>query len=552
MNTEPTLRYGGRQVSHRRDHAGSMRNTVAIVRSQQVVGNVDGTQTMIRHILTASILLVGTLTGLSAQAPEYTLLLPVYTDEGTYRGDYDIGRSVVSAGGEVRYGIGYPQMISSLGVREYGPVAVSDGAGGTLVIYTIEHVDSANAGDTDILIQRINAEGENLWDDSLTGPVRFLADSPNLERNAAAIPIDGGVLVVYEIEYTSGDFEGDVDIAARFIRGADHDLSEESVWVASSDRREERPQLVRSAGSTVVVFERGRDSSVVTSGDIIATRIEDNGTKGWYGGIPEVPVASSAYGEKDVAVAADGRGGLYLAYELWYATGDRGGDVDIIAQHLDPNGQRLWVDPARPPVVASSRKAFERNPSIAVDSTGPVIAYEIVESSGHGSSHPVSAIGVQRMDSAGQGVWNGGTRSTVVQAKHRIGVAPRLLSDDQDGTYVIFDGIDSITGDRDVYAQHVTRDGRISWNRENAIPVFYGPMPEVLIGALPDTRGGVVVFAAEVPVYRTEGSAPRDTAVIAHRLDRMGEHTWGIGENNLLVSRTILGEHPPVVTVVGN
>ena len=41
----------------------------------------------------------------------------------------------------------------------------------------IDDVDSANVGDTYILIQRINAVGENLWNDSLTGPLRFLADS---------------------------------------------------------------------------------------------------------------------------------------------------------------------------------------------------------------------------------------------------------------------------------------------------------------------------------------------------------------------------------------
>lgn len=495
-------------------------------------------------------LFAGGLQQIHAQAPEYTLLLPVYTDEGSYVGDYDLGRSVVSAAGEVRYGLHRPQILAQLGVREYAPTAVSDGTGGMILFYTIEHVDSANSGDTDILLRRVDSDGKDLWDDSVTGAVRFLADSPNLERNPVAIPIDNGILIVYEIEYTSGEFRGDVDIAARFLRGGDHELSDESLWIASSDRRETAPQVVRSRGASIVIFERLSATPGTEGGDIIAVRVSDDGQKGWTGGSPEVSVAGSSHEEGSPAITSDGQGGVYVAYELRYVSGDKEGDIDVIAQHLDGEGRRMWTDPIRPPIVASSNRALERKPAVSADSTGLVVAFEIISTETAGS-HPNSAIGLQRLDTAGQALWNRGTRSTVVSAKHRIGLSPHLVTDLQGGRYVLFDGIDTITGDRDVFAQHADSDGALSWNRENAVPVFYGPMPERLIDAREDGNGGVVVFAAEIPVYRTESSEPRDTTIIAHRLNRFGEHTWGIGENNLLVTQAILGEYPPVLVSLG-
>lgn len=488
----------------------------------------------------------------AAQPEAYTLLLPVFTDQGTYQGDYDIARAVVTSGGELRVGAYRPEVLARLGVREYSPTAVPDGSGGMYLIYTIEHSDSANRGDTDILIRRIDRDGEDVWNDSITGAVRFLADSPHREKNPVAVRFDDALLIAWEIEYTSGEFHGDVDIAARLIPLGEPFSEGTSLWIANSDRAERRLQLLPVTSGAIALFERGTTDEADPSGDIVAVRIAPDGSTGWSGSGPETLVAGSPHGEGNFTAVADPAGTVTVAYEIRYLSGTKAGDIDIVAQRIDHTGQRLWIDPERPPLVASSNRALERNPSISSDSSGIVIGFEIVATDRPDGATPNSVIGVQRIDTAGRTVWNQGSRSTVVPAKHRIGVAPRVRPDMHGGTFVIFDGIDTITGDRDVFAQHLTADGALSWNQEQAMPVFFGPMPEGLIAAESDGQGGVVVIAAEIPVYRTESAEPRDTTIIGHRLDRFGAHSWGIGENNLIITSAILGEHPPVVVTLGN
>ncbi len=498
-----------------------------------------------------SLLFLFSTGALYAQTTAYTLLLPVYTDAGEYSGDYDIGRASITIDGRITAGALKPEMVSTLAVREYTPEGIPDGAGGMYLAYTIEHVDSANAGDTDLLIRRIDAKGKDIWSDTTDNPVRFVAESSHLERAPHLIATSDGVIVVYEIEYRDGQYAGDVDLAAMRFTGDGEPAWEEPVWVANTERRESIAGSFPSKNRTGILFLRSASADLSGPSDIFATSISEDGTIGWNRTNREVPIGASAHSERNPSISTDGDGGAYIAYEIGYLSGQKSGDVDIIAQHLTSDGDRRWIDPERPPFVATSGSAMEVNPVLEVDSTGVTVVYEMYSGTSRRDSVTNTYVGAQRLDLEGRAIWNDGLRSTIVPVLNRLGRNPRITGDGFGGSYVVFDGLDTITGDIDVFAQRISPEGTLSWNKHYALPVFFGPMPETTIAALPDSHGGVIVIAAESDDYRIKREGPRDTTFIAQRLDANGLHSWELGEHNLLITRSKMGDHPAVV-VSGN
>ena len=482
-----------------------------------------------------------------AQSPSYSLLLPVYTDAGEYTGDYDIGRAILSADGRVIDGALAPEMLATLAIKEYAPHAVPDGEGGLYVAYTIEHVDSANKGDTDLLLRRIDADGNDLWIDSLEKNVRFIAESAHLERTPHLIRTDDGVMVLYEIEYRTGQYAGDVDIAATRFNSDGEPVWEEPVWIANSEMRERFAGSFPSDGKAGVLFVREGPNGGTEVSDIYTTLLREDGSVGWSPEMRDLAIAASGHLERNPASVTDGNGGAYIAYEIEYVGSRKNGDVDVIAQHVSVDGVRRWTDTENPPFVATSSGAKEWRPVLTADSSGVTVAFEMTSSSVTSDSGAITFVGAQRLDLLGRPLWNDGLRSTVIPVLNRTAARPIVRGDGVGGCYIIFDGRDTITGDVDVFAQRVTPEGALTWNRNHAIPVFFGPMPESLIDAIVDPRGGLVVIAAESDDYRVKNGGPRDTTFIAHRLDANGLHSWGIGEHNLLVTRAKMGDHAPVV-----
>lgn len=502
-------------------------------------------------IATLATILMTASGSLYAQVATYSLLLPVYTDAGEYSGDYDIGRASLTSDGRIIAGALKPDMVSTLAVREYSPQGLPDGAGGIYLAYTIEHVDSANSGDTDVLIRRIDKNGEDIWSDTSDNPVRFVAESAHLERKPHLIATSDGVIVIYEIEYRTGQYAGDVDLAAMRFTSDGQPAWDEPVWVANTERRETIGGSFPSGERTGILIVRSATTDATGPSDIFATSIMIDGSIGWSADNREVPIGASTHSERNPSVAGDGKGGAYIAYEIGYLSGRKAGDVDIIAQHLSNEGVRMWIDPERPPFVASSGSALEVNPVLVADSTGLTIVYEMYSGETKRDSSTSTYVGAQRLDLEGHAVWNDGLRSTLVPVRNRIGRNPMITGDGYGSSYVIFDGLDTITGDIDVFAQRITPEGALSWNKNYALPVFFGPMPETVIAALADPHGGVIVIAAESDDYRIKADGPRDTTFIAHRLDANGLHSWEIGEHNLLITRSKMGDYPPVV-VSGN
>lgn len=494
--------------------------------------------------------------GAHAQISEYVVLMPTPISSGKYAGDYDIKGSMIRGDGFVTWGGISPKSLCEMPVREFSPSAVTDGSGGLLLCYTIEHTDSENLGDRDIVIRRINGEGSDVWENPDTGPVLLLAQSSQFEEHPHIVKTGDGAIVLYEVRYADADHKGDVDIAAIRVKDDGTTVWEGAVWVANTDNNERIAGACSDgAGNILVLVESGKNTkdSTTMNRSLTLHRLAPEGTVGWGGSVgKEIVIAGSAHDERNGVITSDGAGGAYIAYEIFYSSGTRKGDMDIIAQHVTADGSRSWTDPAAPPVVSSNARALERAPSIAADSLGIVVSFELdfQADSATPRSRPLKVVGAQRLDKNGKALWNNGERAQVLLVKNRVVNRPQSFSDNSGGVYVVMEGLDTVTGDRDVFIQKLDAKGDRLWGEKGyGISVFNGPMPEERATAFPDNYGGLVVVAVQPPKYRVASSSPAspDSTIVAQRLNDAGKAVWGDGESNLVVTRCELTEDGPTV-----
>ncbi len=494
--------------------------------------------------LAALVMLVAVAIGRLQAQPHYTIIYSGRIATGQYAGDYDIFGAGFTADGLRDNATDQPRAISSLGFRELEPFAVTSYDGMCAVVYTVEHTDTAHAGDRDIVMRMLGREGQDMWGDSANRVV-VVAQSKYAEQNArAAFLSDGSLMVCYEIHYdTSAGADVDI-VAARFSHDG-HMMWEKATWVANSKRREILKGLISdgNGGAIALIESQAWHTGAMAGSDIMAQRIDSSGLTGWKDSKEPTAVAASAYLESNPVMAFDGDGGIYVAYQLEYNKGPRAGDVDILAQHLTRYGSRAWTDEQNPPIVSSNAKTREENPAIVRDSSGIVIAFEMsfVPTKAKGVAH---VVGMQRLDSNGRPTWNLGKRSTLIAVAHAKVKRPRLLADPLAGIYLTIEAHDTVGAAVGLYAQRVALNGDQIWgDGERPVPVFTGAVRVADAVMAPDNTNGFVVVAAR----RDPADSTGTTAFVASRLNIEGRPVWEALENQHVVVALAHDNSPPIL-----
>lgn len=478
----------------------------------------------------------------SAQINRYLVLFTTLTPTGRYAGDYDINLTDVLDDGTREFLAEKPKAISAQSYREFSPVAVPDGTGGAFVAYTVEHIDSLNRGDRDILMRRIDRMGNDVWGDSSRRFV-VIAESKHAEENPRIVPTsDGGLIVFYEVHYRTGADTNDVDIAAVKLGGDGATQWPGGVWIANTNKREHLTGVASDGlGGALAVFELATVKDSVIASDIYAAHVDRAGKVGWGASPAPLAIAASKHLERNAATVGDGYGGLYVAYELEYTSGDRTGDVDILAQHVSSYGVREWIDPSALPIVSSDDKAREHSPVIALDSTGVVVAFEVSIA----GPRQLSLIGVQHMDHLGKATWNLGRKATLFGASDRTCSTPLLVPLPAGGTYLLFEGRDSVTGNRDLYAQKLSADGDGVWGSgEQGVPIFSTGESERDASATLDALGGLMVVASKSHPT-PDGFTASD--IVAQRVNADGTLAWQDLPGPLQLTNSPLQNLSPII-----
>lgn len=413
--------------------------------------------------------------------------------------------------------------VSATDSQERNPAVVPSLGDTVIVVFEVEPPGSKK--DVDIYAQRVSAKGGAVWKEA-----RPVATSAAEEAAPRAIPDgEGGAFVVFEAAYLEGRHAGDRDLAAQRISAGgelEWENGDRSVIVSGSKALERRPALAPDGrGGMVAAFERRyAEDENQADVDILAQRISSEGEKLWGEGKTSIPVSNTIHLETSPDVVADGRGGFLVVNEVAV---EASGTVELVAQRLDETGKRTWQGGERPVVVSGSPLA-ERSPAAVSDGAGGlIVAFELHPLSGKERANP--GIAVQRVSSAGDLLWGGGDDFVAVAAGTRLKVhSPILLAAGDGGAVIVFQGAYPAgrrKGDMDLYAQHVSGSGVPTWNRgKRPAVVAVSDAIESSPSAVRLEDGSVLVAFERVSV------SPRDSGLLHHiglqRLAPDGRPAW--------------------------
>lgn len=449
------------------------------------------------------------------------VLVPSTITAGPNSGDRNIFAAGFGADGSVQWAAATPKPISTPNTREFSPVTYPDGAGGMYMLYTTEPLGAGANANRDLVMRHLSSSGDDLWLDS--GRVAItIANTEYREQYPRIIGLgDGSLMIVYEVSYLT-EGSDDIDLAAVRISSQGQKLWSGPLWVARTNWRERLAGIVPGdAGSVVAIYQIStrRDTNVYS--DIKAIRIDSTSALGWKDSQDPVVVANSRHIESNPAVVSDNKGGAYIAYEVEYTNGARAGDVDLLSQHLTSFGTREWTSESRLPFVSSIDKANERFPTITLDGHDLVIAFQIYY---YGVKRPFYLIGMQRIDSTGKLLWQKGKKAETIDLPGFVVESPQLISDPTGGVFLLFEGKDTVTSNRNVYAQKIDMGGVKIWGEHDwGIPVFGTTEIERDPNGIADGTGGLVVVGIR---ERAAMDGMSSSEIIADRISPDGALPW--------------------------
>lgn len=198
--------------------------------------------------------------------------------DGRLVANSDIWAQRITSGGDLLWGEGQGIPICNNEANQQSPKLCPDGRGGAFFSWTDER--NSGASGNDIYVQRVNADGELLWGDANEGSALCTAEEEQI-GNRIVISEQGTAIVLWEDERNAGD---QYDLYAQRINGEDQ----------------------------------------------LNTTWTDQGA----------PVVIAPAHQTQSRVYPDGQGGAYFVWEDERFGGHP--EVDIWAQRLNANGQRLW------------------------------------------------------------------------------------------------------------------------------------------------------------------------------------------------------------------
>lgn len=357
------------------------------------------------------------------------------------------------------------------------PAVVADGSGGAFVIWH----DRPRAN---VYLLRLAGDGSKAWP---TARQVTTTKTPKLFPSAIA----------------SGD--GDVIVA----------------WVESRD-------------GGVCSFDYLFNNDFLFNCDIYAQKFNRDGDRLWTNGGRPVVKATFDQGKSGIALASDGQGGAFVAWE-----DGRPDCCKVYAQHLDAAGLRLWtpngirISP-RPSIVFGHMNG---PPHAVSDGAGGVLVAWLDNQ--YSPPTAMAPLRVQRLDAEGTGLWSGGGITAALARYPHFSMAP-----DGDGGALLGFTVDDASQTRAVAAvQKVTGDGTVLWGTEGlqvAVPDYIAGVPDVVT----DGRGGA--FAAWVDNTSARFSQP-DADIRAQRILPDGRIAWS-SKGKAIVDLPGIQDSPRIVS----
>ena len=266
----------------------------------------------------------------------------------------DIYAQRINASGLVQWAAdGVPICTESAG-QEY-PAAISDGAGGAIIIWTDERTGGNSIGD--IYAQRINSAGVVQW--TMNGIPVCTAANPQSNPTLVSDGVNGAI-----ITWDDQRNPNNPDIYAQRITGAGTtQWAADGVVITSATNLQSTPVITSDgAGGAIVAWHDYRNGYLNI--DIYTQRINASGGVQWAAN--GVPLCSAIDIQSGQVIVSDGVNGAIVIWE------DRRIAIDpnLYAQRIAGDGSTQWTIDG---IVISSATGYQAYPVVISDGDGGAI-----------------------------------------------------------------------------------------------------------------------------------------------------------------------------------
>jgi hypothetical protein len=309
--------------------------------------------------------------------------------------------------GTAQWGANPPQVLDHAGANSTVPHAVTDGAGGAIVLANYDSLDASNKVVANMLqAQRVNAAGVSQWGASgaVVCGVGALASVENLISDGA-----GGAIVAW-----SDARSGLYDIRAQRLDGTGAaQWTQNGVLLCGAANNQLVSDLI-SDGSGGAVLAWSDERSGVN--DVYAQRVNSSGAAQWTA--DGVAVCDASGGQYVASAAGDGAGATILSWTDDRAVGTR----YIYTQRLTAGGVAAWTGNGVVPALRSLVSALATPQSVRLVWYSPDrITATVYRQT---TSTDWAAIGTVTSDAEGVMVWEDRTVTPGDHVGYRLGVGP--------------------------------------------------------------------------------------------------------------------------------
>lgn len=342
--------------------------------------------------------------------------------------------------------------------------------------------------------QKINSSGISLW------PASGLPLSPagkTEEKPAAALTPDGQVMTAWQDKR-----DGDYDIYVQKISGAGLlAFGDEGAVISNTPGAvvHQNPALADDGkGNIILVWEDARSGFI----NIYAQKISRQGTLLW--GKNAIPLAKVKADQSNPQLVTDGAGGALVAWE----DKREPNNTRIYAQRISAGGQKIWAGGSRALTEIVSRQTV---PVMVSDGAGGAIIVWQDE------RDPLSLKDLygQRLSAGGEPLWD--KNGALICGENGDQVEQAMISDGAGGAILAW--TDYRKGERnpDIYAQSVNSTGNLLWPKEGLL-VCGAPDVQKSPTLARDKENGVII------AWTDRGSGNYD--IYAQRVSKEGKTLW--------------------------
>jgi hypothetical protein len=393
--------------------------------------------------------------------------------------------------------------------EKYDVFAVTDGQGGAIVVWEDER-----AGDGDIYVQRVDAEGNVLWQADGV-PVCTAAGDQAVYNSSTGTtgytPLvadgSGGAWIVWHDDRAWNSTTRDV-YAQRVNASGEILLASDGVAVASGAGMETRPTACSDGQGGVIVVWDDRNADPVFS-DIYGQRLDADGRPVWNDGQP-VPLVAVGWDQYGQSICSDGAGGAFVAWS------DGRVDVgDVYVQHLDADGTAQWTPNG---LAVCTRSGTQDAITARLSGDGDLLLAWVDR---RGSGPDIYAQKLSGDTGAPRWTAGGFAATTAANSQYR----PALCPDGSGGAIVAwFDYRNAPSGppwNLDIFAQRITAEGAAAWT-VGGISVCGAPDAQRDVDLVSDGQGGAFL------AWEDNRGGTSEEDIYAQHLDASGEIQWAV------------------------